>query len=273
MAMEATVRDAIDLERYPLHDPAGAAYRALVARCQAGLAETGASVLEGFVKPDHLPRAVAEVAPNLGEAFYKTKQHSPYLVADDPAFPADHPRNRKQTTNSATLGYPFIPRDSLLNGIYGWAPFVGFVAEVLGYPRLYPYADPLAPVNVLVYNEGCQTGWHFDNSTFTLTLLLQEGEGGAGFEYAPFIRSDAAENNGANSYDAVEAVLEERSDQVQELRQPAGALVLFKGSRTLHRVTPVTGPRPRLVGVFTYSPEAGTELNPHTRMTFYGRVA
>lgn len=268
MATEAEICDAIDLERYPLQDPAGAGYRDLAAHCQAGLAETGASVLEGFLKADYLPRAVAEVAPNLGEAFYKIKQHSPYLVTDDPDLPADHPRNRKQTTNSATLGYDFIPQESLLNGVYRWPPFAAFVAEVLGYPRLYPYADPLAPVNILIYNEGCETSWHFDNAAFTLTLMLQEGEGGASFEYAPFIRGEGAEN-----YEAVGAVLEGRSDQVRELRQPAGSLVLFKGSRTLHRVTPVTGSRPRLVGVFTYSPEEGTELNPHTRQTFYGRVA
>ncbi len=101
-----------------------------------------------------------------------------------------------------------------------------------------------------------------------MTLLLQAPEAGGGFEYAPFIRTAEDEN-----YAAVARVLEDRSDRVRELRQPAGALVIFRGSRTLHRVTPAAGPRPRLAAVFSYSPQAGTVSDAHNRKTFYGRVA
>ena len=78
---------------------------------------------------------------------------------------------------------------------------------------------------------------------------------------------------GAAGYAAVGEVLEGRSDAVAELRQPAGALVIFQGSTTLHRVTPVHGAEPRLVVVFSYSPEPGAEVSVHDRKTFYGRVA
>ncbi len=257
----------IDLGRYPINSPSDERYLALLDRCRGGLEATGACVLDDFVMSERLPEIVAEIKPHIGEAFFATKHHNAYLNPDDPDLPDDHPRNRTQTTDSATLGYSFIPKDSLLNGIYSWDRFVAFVADVLGHDRLYPYADPLAPVNVLVYEKGCQTGWHFDNAAFTVTLLLQESEGGT-FEYAPFVRSNEDE-----AYDTVAEVLEERSDRVQELRQRPGSLVIFTGSRTLHRVTPVTAPRARLVSVFSYSREVGTELDPHTRMTFYGRLS
>ena len=110
--------DTIDLERYPIDQPGSEPYRRLLERCQADLVATGACVLDGFMKPECLPAVVAEVEPNLGNAFYKTKRHSPYLIKDDDAFGPDHPRNRKQTTDSATLAYDWIPDDSVLNGLY-----------------------------------------------------------------------------------------------------------------------------------------------------------
>ena len=256
----------IDLDRYPINHPHEDGYGSLVARCRDDVAVSGAAVLDGFVRSEALRQAIGEVEPVLSDSFSKTKHHNCYLLPDVADLPGDHPRNRKQTTDSATLGYSFIRRDSVLNQIYEWDLFVGFVADVLGFERLYPYADPLAPVNVLVYEEGCQTGWHFDNAAFTVTLLLQESEGGV-FEYAPFIRSD-----GEDAYEAVADVLEGRSNLVRQLPLRAGSLSIFKGSGTLHRVTPVTAPRARLVAVFTYSREMGTELDPYTRTTFYGRV-
>ena len=259
---------AMDLRRYPIDRPGAPGYRALRERCRADLARSGACVLESFVKPACLAEVVAEIEPHLDHAYFKTKTHSPYLIADDPAFGPNHPRNRKQTTDSATLAFDRIPRDSELYRLYTWPAFQDFLAQVLGYQKLYPYADNLTPVNVLVYNDGCGTAWHFDVATFVVTLLLQSPERGGAFEYAPFIRTAEDEN-----YDAVARVLKHRSDQVRELRQPAGALVIFRGSRTLHRVTPAAGQRPRLAAVFSYSPQAGTVSDAHNRKTFYGRVA
>jgi hypothetical protein len=263
-----TSHPPIDLTRYPIDKPGSPDYAAMVEQARANMAATGACVLEGFTPAGDLPGMVAEVSPHLGKAFYKTKTHNAWLVEDDPSVPADHPRNVKQTTTSATLGYDCIPAESGLNAIYEWAPFRRFVADVLGYGTLYPYDDALAPVNVLVYEPGTETGWHFDGARFTITLLLQEPEAGAAFEYAPFIRD--ADDDG---YDEAGAVMDGTSDKLIAFNQPAGCLVLFRGSKTLHRVTPVRGSRARLVAVLSYSPEPGTRLNPTTQQTFYGRVA
>ena len=95
----------VDLRRYPIDRPGGAGYRALVAGCRADLARSGACVLESFVRAACLGEVVAEIAPCLGQAYFKTKTHSAYLIADDPAFGPEHARNRKQTTESATLAF------------------------------------------------------------------------------------------------------------------------------------------------------------------------
>ncbi len=258
-----------DRQRYPLDNPDSQAYRDLLQDCWDGLRARGAAVLEGLLPEPTLTRIVEEVRPALPKAFFKEKSHSPYLIADDPAFPEDHPRNRKQRTNSATLGYADLPPACALDQLYRDPSFVAFLAEVLGFPTLFAYADSLTPVNVLLYEPGQELGWHFDVSTFVVTLTLCDAERGGAFEYVPFLRSDEAEN-----YDAVGRVLNgEAGDQVQELRQSAGALVIFRGSRTLHRVSRIEGKSARMMAVFSYSPKPGTFSDPHNLKTFYGRTS
>lgn len=258
-----------DSQRYPLDRADGPAYRQLLQDCWAGLEARGAAVLEGFLAAPTVTRILEEVTPALPKAFYKEKRHSPYLIADDPAFADDHPRNRKQHTNSATLGYADLPSDCALDRLYRDPAFVAFLAEVLGYPTLFPYADSLTPVNVLLYEPGQELGWHFDVSTFVVTLALSEAEQGGAFEYVPFLRSEEAEN-----FDSVGRVLDGAAkDQVCELKQGAGALVIFRGSRTLHRVSRIEGSRARMTAVFSYAPQAGTYSDPHNLKTFYGRTS
>ena len=39
--------------------------------------------------------------------------------------------------------------------------------------RSYPYEDPLSSINIHYASEGQELGWHFDNSSFAITLLLE----------------------------------------------------------------------------------------------------
>ena len=178
-----------------------------------------------------------------------------------------HPRNRRMMTDSATLACDLIPKDCRLDRIYRWPPLHGFIAKLLGFAELHPYADPLAALNILVYRPGSQTNWHFDNANFVVTLMLRQGTSGGAYQYAPFIRG------GADEFERVGTVLDGGEEGVLELKQDPGALVLFQGRNTLHRVTPVEGDVSRLVAVFTYDPEPGKILAEHTRRTFYGRAA
>lgn len=256
----------IDLNRYPINASGSPERARLLANCRAAIAETGACVMEGFIPQAAIAHFVSEAEPCIGNAFYKQKTHNVYLTQDDPAYDSQHPRNAPQTTESATLAYDFIPKQGLLDSLYHWAPMRQWAAETLGFDALYPYADPLSPLNMLVYQPGTGTGWHFDIADFVVTLLLRNPDGGGTYEYAPFIRSDDDEG-----FDAVGAILAGERDGVHELSQPAGALVIFKGHHTLHRVTPISGDVSRLVGVFSYAAEPGRETSAYNRKTFYGR--
>lgn len=260
------VQQHINLGSHPITDLDGTRGKALVEWCKTRLRAEGAFVLEGFLRQEALATIMDELDGVLANAFYEPKIHNPYLAPDDGSFPALHPRNRQQQTNSATLAYDFIASDSLLERIYRWSPLREFIARTLGFAELHPYADELAAVNVLVYPPGTQTGWHFDNANFVVTLMLRQAQQGGVYEYAPFIRAPDEDN-----FPAVEAVLDGKSEQVRTLEQGAGDLVVFQGRYTLHRVTEVHGTEPRLIAVLSYDVEPGTLLSPHTRKTFYGR--
>ena len=258
----------INLTRHPIEALSSPPGGALVDACASRLRAEGAYVLENFLHQDAVDTILEELQDVLGKAFYKPKTHNAYLAPDDSRFPASHPRNQYQLTSSATLAYDLIPADSLLERIYRWPPLRAFIAQTLGFAELYPYADPLAAVNVLVYPPGTQTGWHFDNAHFTVTLMLRQAQQGGAYEYAPFIRAPEEEN-----YPAIEAVLAEQSTVVRTLEQSAGDLVVFQGRYTLHRVTEVSGAQPRIIGVLSYDVNPGTELTAHTRKMFYGRAS
>jgi hypothetical protein len=262
------LHEVVDLERYPIDDPQSERFRDLVARCQAGLADVGASVMEGFVRPEAIQRIVDQVSPREHLAFRKVKHHNVYLEADDPSFPDDHPRNAKETTTSATLGNDHLTDVTELATLYGSEHFKAFVATSLGHSVLYPYEDEVSGINILYYPTGTSLGWHFDNSTFTTTLMVREAEAGAAFEFVPFLRSDTD-----RAYESIAALRAGDRSLVKALHQTDGTLVLFKGSRTVHRVTPVIGDTTRLLATMTFSPEPGARLSAVNQMTFYGRSA
>ena len=58
----------------------------------------------------------------------------------------------------------------------------------------------------------------------------------------------------------------------KKLAMDAGALVLFRGRNSMHRVTPTIGDRTRMLVVLAYNTEPGVSLSESARMTFYGRL-
>ncbi len=258
---------AIDLARYPIHERGSAAFAALLQTVKRDLAASGASVLDGFMRPASVAQTLAEVDPLASGAFVCRQPHNVFLVPDDPAYDPDHPRNRQVRSEKAILADDEIPAASPLRDIYDSADFRAFLRAALGVDALFPFADNLGSVNVNFYGQGQELGWHFDNSVFTVTLMLRQAERGGLFEFAPDIRQE-----GAAGFDPVRKILDGDNAAVRELKQDAGALVLFKGSRSLHRVTPAFGARPRTIAILSYAPVPDYSLKEHTRRIFYGRT-
>ena len=73
------------------------------------------------------------------------------------------------------------------------------------------------------------------------------------------------------NYQQVENILDGNTT-VNTLAMDAGALVLFRGRNSMHRVTPVEGDVTRMLAVLAYNTQAGVSLSESARKTFYGRL-
>ena len=139
---------------------------------------------------------------------------------------------------------------------------------MLGETALHEYADPLSSINLHYAAAGQELGWHFDNSSFAITLLIQKPHGGGAFEYVKDVRdADAGEMN----YPLAGNVLDGEVAGTPLTMNP-GALVLFRGRNSMHRVTPSEGPLTRMLVVLAYNAQPGVALSESARMTFFGRL-
>ncbi|MGI9304512.1 MAG: HalD/BesD family halogenase [Gammaproteobacteria bacterium] len=257
----------VNLARYPIADLDQPAGKQLLAECRQHMAESGACGLPEFVTPQATEIMREEANAVTHRAYFCHSTHNTYLEPDDPSFPADHPRRIRHQTDVGSVAYDHIPADATLRRLYHWDPLRDFIAAVLGYEQLHRFADPLGALSINVFTEGGAHGWHFDESEFTTTLMLQAAERGGHFEYAPHIRDADNEN-----YDAVARVLAGDTSNVKRLSFEPGTLLIFAGRNTIHRLTRVAGKRPRLVPILCYTSEPGMTNSDEVRKLFWGRT-
>lgn len=256
------IAEIVDFDRYPLERPA------FQASCKAAFDADGLLVLEGFVRPEAIAAIRAEGEAARDQVYGKRETHNIYLAPPDPDLPPDHPRNREVVSSKGCLTDDQIAPGSALRRLYDDPGFRAFLCAVLGEEKLHEYADPLSSINLHFHERGQELGWHFDNSSFSITMMVQAPEAGGLFEYVPAMR-DA--DRGEMGYEAVAAVLDGRR-QGEQLNAGAGTLVFFRGRNALHRVTPNAGTRTRMLAVLAYNAEPGVALSESARLTFYGRT-
>ena len=260
--MQTQLSEIVNLDQYPLGDTS---FRQ---QCKATLDQGGVLVMSGFLQAEAVESIQQEGNEKIDLAFFKANHHNVYLTPADPGFSQHHPRNREVLSSKGCITDDQIEQTSELKVLYDSSEFRDFLCAVLGEQELHEYADPLSSVNLHYAQTGQELGWHFDNSSFAITLMIQNPEKGGVFEYVKDVRdADAGEMN----YDDVKKVLDGEVP-VNTLAMEAGALVLFRGRNSMHRVTPVEGERTRMLAVLAYNSEPGISLSESARMTFYGRL-
>jgi hypothetical protein len=263
-----SVTDVVDTGRYPLADPGGDAWRAVVARTRRELADVGCSVLSGFIRADSFDALRDEGARAAPDAYYQVEIVNVYNTDPDPGLPADHPGHVTMERGNA-----FVPRDriepsAIIHRLYTSPEFQRFVADCFELDRLYELADPLSGLVLNVIRPGRQHPWHFDTNEFTVSLLTSAPSDGGVFEYCPNIRTAQDER-----FDDVRAVLQGRGERfIRQLVLRPGDLQLFKGRYALHRVSTVHGDLARHTAIFAYSERPGVIGSPARTRQLFGRV-
>ncbi len=259
--MNTDLSNLLDLDVYPIDD------QLFGRQCRQTLAEEGVLVLPGFVRTAAVEHIKAEGKTVQADAYYTQSSHNVYLAPSDNKYPEAHCRNRLVESTKGCVTTDQIPAGSLLHTLYNAQIFKSFLCRVLEEEALYEYADQLSSINMHYASAGQELGWHFDNSSFAITLLIQKPSGGGEFQYVKNVRdADAGDMN----FEQTEAILN-GDCAVESLAMDPGTLVLFRGRNSMHRVTPVTGNTTRMLVVLAYNSEPGIALSESASNTFYGR--
>lgn len=237
-------------------------------QCREILDEQGVLSLTHFIYPEAMTGILDEALRLRDQAYFCQQDHSVFLNSRDLSLPANHPLNRTVETSKGCVCDDLIASDSSLRMLYDSEEFQGFIKSVVGHSEIFPYADRLSSINIHYAERNQELGWHFDNSSFAITLMIQKPDLGGRFEY---IRDFRTSNDGQENYDGVTDLLDGILKPEQLAIEP-GTLVLFRGKNSVHRVSPNESDRTRILAVLAYNSIPDVALSESARMTFYGRL-
>ena len=261
-----TLDTLVDLKRYPLDDPNGAGSE-LIRNCRAQLDESAICCLPNFLRPDTLKKMRAEAVSQAAHAHWIERDRSAYSWVDPNDFPNGHAVRIHVPHRYGTITRDRFTEHGDLLRLFKSDALTEILRRCIGFESLPRVECPYLSLNVKVMDANSQLGWHFDTNDGAVSLLLQAPTAGGRYEYVPYIRSAADEN-----YPQVSPCLTGESHApVLRPDLEAGTLCLFKGNRSLHRVTQVTQGNPdRFIALFSYDEQPGRRFTDRTITTVLG---
>ena len=262
-----SVKEIINLEKYPLNEINSTKYKELINYTRKQLNEDGCCLLSDFIKPDSIKRMKEEVDRNLGKIYFTNDKHNPYFTKEDSTLNEKHPKRIFSLRQSGYLNSDDLEKDSDLNKFYDLEEMIKFASDSLEVFPLYKWADPLGKNPYSVMHTDHYFPWHFDGNEFTLSVLIQKAEKGGLFEYVPDIRSKDNEN-----FEEVAKVLKDDRTRVKSLDLKPGDLQIFKGRFSMHRVTKIEGKTSRYIALPCYVKDPLKINKPEHSKQVYGKA-
>ena len=255
------LEEIIDLDKYDLSN------MNFQTECHDIFEEEGVLILPNFISQKAIEAIKIEGIEKQNSAYYCVEKHNPYLMPTDENYSVDHPRNKQVVSSKGCIADDQISKNSALKTLYNAKKFKEFLSYVLQENSLYPYADEVSPINLHYAQTGQELGWHYDNSSFAITLMVQPADEGGEFEYVRNVRNaDSGEMNFEGTDKVVTGKIEPN-----RISLPAGALVMFRGRNAIHRVTSNLGETTRMLVVLAYNSKPGVMISDTARKLFYGR--
>ena len=171
------INSIVDFEKHPIND------NDYLQKCNALIKKNSLLVLENFLSIGSLEKILKETKFLENKAFYCDQKHTILLNKQSPDLDIFDPINQLMTSDKGCVPHDLISENSDLNLLYNSNTFKDFLKYVLELDQIFPYADNLSSINLNYYQKGQQLGWHFDNASFAITLMIQSAESGGDFEY------------------------------------------------------------------------------------------
>ena len=257
------ISEVVNLRNHPIIES-----KEYIKNCNINLINDSILKLDNFLNKKSLLKIQKEALILKKQAFYCSQKHTILLNKKNSNISNKDPCNIEVMSNKGCVPHDLIPRDSLLNTLYKSKEFKNFLIKVLDIKKIYPYKDKLSSINYNYYQKEQQLGWHFDNASFAITLMIQSPDSGGVFQYTNKGRN--YKKNYINKH-YISKVIKNKI-KVEDLKVNPGTLILFYGRNYLHRVTPVTSSKPRILVTLNYNLEKGIELSKNARKTFFGRL-
>ena len=256
------INSIVDYDKHPINDIN------YIQECNLLIKKNSLLVLENFLLDESLKNILNEAKKLEGKAYYCEQQHTILLSKKSDSLDYKDPLNLLMTSDKGCVPHDLINKTSDLNILYNSNIFKSFIKNVLNLDNIFPYADNLSSINLNYYQKGQQLGWHFDNASFAITLMIQSSPSGGEFEY---ITEGRDSNTNYIDKTLISNVIEgKNSPNLLDVNN--GTLILFYGRNYLHRVTPVLSETPRILITLNYNEEENIELSENARLTFFGRV-
>src|ERR1700722_3305377 len=141
-AQAARYDDVVDTGRYPIGEPASAAYAALVEDCRDQLRAAGVAELPGFLTPAAVSEMIALTGTLTAGSWASDQHHTVYFEPFDDSAGPDHPRALRQHSAKKAVAFDQIPEAAPIRRLYASDDLTAFIAAVLGKRELYRSADP-----------------------------------------------------------------------------------------------------------------------------------
>jgi len=256
------IKEIINFSKHPINDSD------YISVCKKKLHDNSLLVLNNFLLDQSLNNLLKEATELENLAFYCSQKHTVLLSKFNQNLKNTDPLNQMMISDKGCVPHDLIKENSDLNNLYKSKIFRNFLIKILNLKKIYPYCDTLSSINYNYYKNGQQLGWHFDNASFAITLMIQSSLEGGKFEYVTKGR------NFSENYIDKKLIGEIINNQYKPniLDAEPGTLVLFYGRNYLHRVTPVQKDKSRILVTLNYNEEDFIELSENARLTFFGRI-